>query len=81
MCEGDLWALAAGKSCWDFRTPLCQHPVAALLVSTMDLEAFVQVECAVGCGHRLYSDRGPVRRQCHWPAATVARPVRTDRLL
>lgn len=38
----------------------CRHPLAALLATAMDLEAVVQVECAAGCCHRLYSDRGPV---------------------
>ena len=50
----------------------CRHPLAALLATAMDLEAVVQVECVVGCGHRLYSDRGPVECPCHWPAAKVA---------
>ena len=31
--------------------------------------AVVQVQCVTGCGHRLYSDRGPVECPCHWPVA------------
>ena len=54
----------------------CRHPLAALLASAMDLEAVVQVECAAGCGHLLYSERGPVVCACHWPAAKVARIAR-----
>ena len=54
----------------------CRHPLAALLVSVMDLEAVVQVDCAVGCGHRLYSDRGPVECPCHWPAAMAGQVAR-----
>ena len=38
----------------------------------MTLNDDVQVECAAGCGHRLYSDRGPFECPCHWPAAKVA---------
>ena len=54
----------------------CRHPVAALLVSAMDLEAVAQVECAVGCGHRLYSDRGPFECPCHWPTAKAGQVAR-----
>ena len=54
----------------------CPSPVAALLATVMDLEAVVEVECAAGCGHRLYSDRGPVVCPCHWPAARVAQVAR-----
>ena len=46
----------------------------------MDLEVVVQVDCAAGCGHRLYSDRGPVECPCHWPAAKVAQVGRVLRL-
>ena len=47
----------------------------------MDLESVVQVECAAGCGHLLYLDRGPVESLCHWSpakAAQVARIISTD---
>ena len=54
----------------------CRHPLAALLVTAMDLEAVVQVECAAGCGHWLYSDRGPVECACHWSSALVGRVAR-----
>ena len=50
----------------------CRHPLAALLATRMDLEVVVQVDCAAGCGHRLYSDRGPFECPSHWPAAKVA---------
>ena len=43
----------------------------------MDLEVVVQVDCAAGCGHRLYSDRGPVECPCHWPPAKVAQVSRS----
>ena len=55
---------------------LCQHPLAALLVTRMDLEVVEQVDCAAGCGHRLYSDRGPVECSCHWPAAKAVQVAR-----
>ena len=45
----------------------CRHPLAALLVTRMDLDVVVQVDCAAGCGHRVYSDRGPV--ECPVPLA------------
>ena len=48
-----------------------------LLVSVTDFEAVVQVKCAAGCGHPIYSDRGRVVCPCHWPAAAVARVGRT----
>ena len=54
----------------------CRHPLTGLLVSGMDLEAVVQVECAAGCGHRLYSDRGVLVCPCHWPAALAAQVAR-----
>ena len=37
----------------------------------MALDDDVEVECAVGRGHRLYSDRGPLECPCHWPAVRV----------
>ena len=65
-----------------FEQGACWHPLAALLASAMDLEAVVQVDCAAGCGHRIYSDRGSVACPCHWPpekAAQVARIISADR--
>ena len=47
----------------------CRHPLAILLASVMVLDDVVFVECAAGCGHRLYSDRGPLECPCHWPPA------------
>ena len=74
-------ALNAGRTTWrpsprEKREAIlehgpCRHPLASLMVSAMDLEAVVLVECSEGCGHWLYSDRGPVRCPCHWPAAVV----------
>ena len=37
----------------------------------MALDDDVEVECAVGRGHRLYSDRSPLECPCHWPAVRV----------
>ena len=45
----------------------CRHALAALLTAGMVLDEVVQVECAAGCGHRLYSDRGPL--ECPLPLA------------
>ena len=50
----------------------CRHPLAALLATAMVLEAVVEVECAAGCGHRLYSDRGLFECPCHWSTSKVA---------
>ena len=47
----------------------CRHPLAILLASVMVLADVVFLECAAGCGHRLYSDRGPLECPCHWPPA------------
>ena len=47
----------------------CRHPLASKLASVMVLDDVVFVECAAGCGHRLYSDRGPLECPCHWPPA------------
>ena len=58
----------------------CRHPLASLMASAMVLFDVVQVECAAGCGHRLYSDRGPVECPCHWPAVKVEGFVRALRL-
>ena len=54
----------------------CRHPLAALLTAGMTLVDVVQVECAAGCGHRLYSDRGLFECPCHWPAAVVGQVAR-----
>ena len=54
----------------------CRHPVARLLATAMVLDDVVEVECAAGCGHRLYSDRGPVECPCHWPPAKAAQVAR-----
>ena len=50
----------------------CRHPLAILLASVMVLDDVVFLECAAGCGHRLYSDRGPLECPCHWPPAKAA---------
>ena len=50
---------------------LRRHPLAAFLTAGMVLDDVRQVECAARCGHRLYSDRGPVECPCHWPTAKV----------
>ena len=50
----------------------CRHPLASLLASVMALDDVVFVECAAGCGHRIYSDRGPLECPCHWPPAKAA---------
>ena len=54
----------------------CGHPVAMLLASGMVLDDVIEAECATGCGHRLYSDRGSFECPCHWPAAKVSQVVR-----
>ena len=51
----------------------CRHPLSALLTAVMVLD---DVDCAAGCGHRLYSDRGPVECPCHWPAGKVIQVAR-----
>ena len=51
----------------------CGHPLAALLTSRMSLADVVQVQCSSGCGHWLYSDRGPLECPCHLPPAQAAR--------
>ena len=81
-------ALKSGGMTWDplprqNRTGIlehgpCRHPLAALMATAMVLDDVVEVECTAGCGHRLYSDRGPVECPCHWPAAKVAQ---VDRVL
>ena len=45
----------------------------------MALDDVVQVECAAGCGHRLYSDRGPVE----WtlPLVTAVKVARVAQAL
>ena len=50
----------------------CRHPLASLLASAMVLDDVVLVECAAGCGHRLYSDRGPLECPCHWSPTKAA---------
>ena len=45
----------------------CRHPLASLLTAGMVLDDVVQVDCAAGCGHWLYSARGSLECPCHWP--------------
>ena len=67
------WGPCRGEIVLGFSEPgPCRHPLAALLATAMDLEVVVDVDCAVGCGHRLYSDRGPVRCPCCWPVGLAA---------
>ena len=42
------------------------------MATAMDLDRMVQVDCLAGCGHRVYSDRGPVRCPCCWPVGLAA---------
>ena len=50
----------------------CRHPLASLMASAMVLFDVVLVDCAAGCGHRIYSGRGPLECPCHWPPAKAA---------
>ena len=43
-----------------------QRLLAPSLAAGMVLDDVVEVDRAAGCGHRLYSDRGPVECPCHW---------------
>ena len=54
----------------------CRHPLASLMAIAMVLDDVVLVECVAGCGHRLYSDRGPWECPCHWPAARAVQVAR-----
>ena len=45
---------------------------ARLITAGMVLDNVVPVECSVGCGHWLYSDRGPLVCPCHWSPARVS---------
>ena len=54
----------------------CRHPLASLMASAMVLDDVVQVDCAAACGHRLYSDRGPLECPCHWPPGKAAQAAR-----
>ena len=50
----------------------CRHPLASLMASAMVLFDVVLVDCAAGCGHRIYSGGGPLECPCHWPPAKAA---------
>ena len=52
----------------------------ARLVGGMALDDVVQVECAAGCGHGIYSDRGALECPCHWPSVKVSRAALALRL-
>ena len=54
----------------------CRHPLASLMASAMVLLDVVLVDCAAGCGHLIYSGRGPLECPCHWPPAKAARVAR-----
>ena len=49
----------------------CSHPLVGMLTAGMELERVEWVECAAGCGHWLYSDRGPLVCPCHWDSGRV----------
>ena len=51
-----------------------------LLTAAMVLDDVALVECAVGCGHRLYSGRGPLECPCHWLSAKAVQVARTLQL-
>ena len=73
--------MTSGPSPWGNRPPVleqgpCRHPLAALLTAGMVLDDVVQVDCSLGCGHRLYSDRGSFECPCHWSAGVVSKAVR-----
>ena len=54
----------------------CRHPLASLMASAMVLFDVVLVDCAAGCGHQIYSGRGPLECPCHWPPTKAARVAR-----
>ena len=54
----------------------CRHSLASLMASAMVLFDVVLVDCAAGCGHRIYSGRGPLECPCHWPPAKAAQVAR-----
>ena len=58
----------------------CRHPLASLMASAMVLFDVVLVDCAAGCGHQIYSGRGPWECPCHWPPAKAAWVARVLRL-
>ena len=58
----------------------CRHPVAALLTAVMVLDDVALVGCSAGCGHQVYSDRGPVECPCHWEPVKVAQVTRALRV-
>ena len=68
--------LPRGNSPPVFEHGPCRHPLAIALASRMVLDDVGLVDCAAGCGHRLYSDRGPVECPCHWPAAKAVAVAR-----
>ena len=50
----------------------CRHLLASLMASAMVLLDVVLVDCAAGCGHLIYSDRGLLECPCHWPPVKAA---------
>ena len=78
--DGEAWKLAQAaidplvreKVPVVFEHGRCRHPLASLLASAMVLLDVVLVDCAAGCGHRIYSDRGLLECPCHWPPAKAA---------
>ena len=70
---GTTGLVPEGKNSSVLEPGLCRHPVAMLLSTRLALDDVVQVDCAAGCGHWVYSDRGPLECPCHWPAERVAR--------
>ena len=84
--ESDGEALRTRRRAWDppprqkpagiLEQVRCPHWLSGLLAGAMDLVRVELVDCAAGCGHRLYSDRGQVECPCHWPASQVSQVAR-----
>lgn len=65
-------AVSEEKAAASLERVRCRHPLAILLSTRLALNDVVQVGCAAGCGHWLYSDRGALECPCHWPSERVA---------
>ena len=78
--DGEAWKLAQAaidplvreKVPVVFEHGRCRHLLASLMASAMVLLDVVLVDCAAGCGHLIYSDRGLLECPCHWPPAKAA---------
>ena len=74
--QGGVSTLPRGNPLGSLEQGPCRHPLASLLTAGMVLNDVVPVDCAAGCGHWIYSDRGALECLCCRPTVRVSQVAR-----